>query len=354
MAAKNLLKPSGLTALRNYLRSESPYLRQSPVLVVASEPAVNDPNRLTVVAESCQAVNFVLAQEMGLRTVQSSISSAFPTTDDLEQRLELLRRTGASSVIAVGSGAAMDLSKVLPFHKDIEHVILVPSTSAAMFAASSSHALFLDRAEETLVPLPGAMQEPNCKITIAPLESNYVAPAESTHVLYASLALILDACYRKSSHPRLSEIVQNATSLLEDTEEKFTHDKGMELLYEAGQLASYGLGQEDRSTPIALASSLIPSIFPHVHVLTFFASLLPGICELLDAPEFGSATKLVEQVKKFSPDSIPQITVTDKSLDGFSIPDMSLSHIRSNQTVWKSFDVPDKILVEILERSMKR
>lgn len=354
MAAKSLLKPSGLTSLRNFLRAESTNLRQSPVLVIASEPAASHPNHISMVAEACQTVNFVLAQEMGLRTVQSTISSAFPTTEDLEQRLELLRRTGASNVVAVGAGAAMDLSKILPYQRDIEHVILIPSTSAAMMAASTSHSLFLDGAEETLVALPAGKQESKFKTTIALLESNFIAPAQSTHVLYASLAFILDACYRKSANPRLSEIVRNTACLLENTEEEFTRDKSLELLFEAGKLASYGLHEEDRSTPIALASSLIPTIFPQVHVLTFFACLLPGICELVDAPEFESAAKLVEQVKRISPESVPQITVTDKKLDGFSIPDMSLSHIRSNQTVCKSFDVQDDILVQILERSIKK
>eukprot|EP00980_Cylindrotheca_fusiformis_P012558 scaffold3084_cov144-Cylindrotheca_fusiformis.AAC.6 len=354
MATKILLNASGLSSLRSFLRSEISSLRQSPVLIVASEPAATHPNHLSVVAQSCQVVNFVLAQELGLRTVQSNVSSAFPTTADLDQRLELLRRTGASSVVAVGSGAAMDLSKALPFQKDLDHVILVPSTSAATMAASSTHSLFLDSVEETLVPFPRAVQESNCRTTVALLESSYIAPAESTHLLYASLALILDACYRKSSNPRLPEIVQGTLSLLENTGEVLSHEKSMELLSNAGQLASYGLDQEDRSTPIALASSLIPTIFPHVHALTFFASLLPGICELLDTPEFETVSQLVTRVKNIKPETIPQIMVSDKTLDGFSIPDMSLSHIRSNQTVWKSFDVPDQILVGILERSIKR
>jgi hypothetical protein len=70
--------------------------------------------------------------------------------------------------------------------------------------------------------------------------------------------------------------------------------------------------------------------------------------------EFESAATLVEYIKKISSESIPKITVSEKSLEGFSVPDMSLSHIRSNQTVWKSFDVPDSVLIEILESSMKR
>jgi hypothetical protein len=50
---------------------------------------------------------------------------------------------------------------------------------------------------------------------------------------------------------------------------------------------------------------------------------------------------------------IPQLTVADESLEGFSVPDMALSHIQSNQIVWKSFDVPDATLTEILKHSMK-
>ncbi|KAL3945538.1 MAG: hypothetical protein SGBAC_000362 [Bacillariaceae sp.] len=355
MPSKNLLKPSGLNAFRRFLQEEAPTLRQAPILVIASEPADDHLRPLKAVEDACKAVNFVLTQEMGLRTVQSTISAAFPTTSDLEQRLELIRRTGASSVVGVGAGAAIDLSKVLPHEKSIEHLMLVPCTSAAMVAASSSHSLLLDNADETLIPSPSVLGTPQTTTNIISLESSYVASAELSHVLYATLAIVLDAGYRKSSHPILAEVVRNLVQVLENPDRDFDHDTSTELLYQAGKLLSYGLGQEDRSVPIALSSSLIPTIFPHVHALTFFASLLPGICELVieQNHEDDDFAKLVQLVKSISPESIPQLAVlNDAGLDGFSVPDMSLSHIQSNQARWKSFDVPNKVLLQILEQSV--
>jgi hypothetical protein len=363
---KTLLTPSGISSFRRFLEAQRHVLMQSPILVIASEPAESQPH-LSMVSESCQLVQFTLAQQMGFRTVPSTISSAFPTMQDLEQRCELIRRTGASSVVAVGSGAAMDLAKALPYlggEKGLEHIILVPSTYAAVLASGSSHSLFLDSVEETLVPIPKddeTTTTTNCTTTIAPLDSKYIAPVDSSHVLYASLALILDACYRKSDNPHLPGLLQKVSDLLDDDSsndenEKLSHDKAMELLYESGRLVSYGLGREDRSTPIALAASLIPQLFPHVHVLTFLASLLPGLCHhcsTTTSDDDGIRT-LVERIRIRSSADIPQLTVADETLEGFSIPDMALSHIRSNQTVWKSFDVPDSTLTEILQYSLKR
>ncbi|CAJ1942918.1 unnamed protein product [Cylindrotheca closterium] len=356
MASKNLLKPSGLSAFRRFLREETPTLRKSPVLVIASESADHGVKTLKAVEDACRAVNYVLTQEMGLRIVQSSISSAFPTIHDLEQRLELIRRTGASSVVAVGSGAAIDLSKVLPHQKEIEHLMLVPSTSAAMLAASSSHSLFLDSVDEALVPFPSALGTPQTNTNIISLEPSYLASAELSHVLFATLAIVLDACYRKSSHPILLEAVRNLVEVLGNPDKDRDHATAQELLYQSGMLLSYGLGQDDRSIPIALSSSLIPTIFPHIHVLSFFASLLPGICELVDEQDHDdeAVVKLVQMVKSISPESIPQLAVNDANLDGFSVPDMSLSHIQSNQALWKSFDVPNKVLLQILERSVQK
>lgn len=350
---KSLLNPPGIKSFRRFLEAERNNLMRSPILVICSEPAESQP-RLSMVSESCRFVQFTLAQQMGLRTVPSTVTSAFPTMQDLEQRLELIRRTGASSVVAVGSGAAMDLAKALPFEKEMDHLILVPSTYAAVLASSSSHSLFLDSVEETLVPIPqDNNSRNNTTTTIASLDCKYIAPVDSSSVLYASLALILDACYRKSNNPLLPELLQKANSMLnDDSSEEISHENAMELLYESGRLISFGLDREDRSTPIALAASLIPRLFPHAHILPFLASLLPGLCHQCSASENYAVSALVERIRLAK--DIPQLTVADKSLEGFSIPDMALSHIRSNQTVWKSLDVPDGTLTEILQHSLER
>ena len=55
----------------------------------------------------------------------------------------------------MGFRLSMDLAKALPLGRDgLEQIILIPSTYSAVLASSTSHSLFLDSAEETLVPLP--------------------------------------------------------------------------------------------------------------------------------------------------------------------------------------------------------
>ena len=298
-----------------------------------------------------------------MRTVPSTISSAFPTLHDLELRLELARRTGASSLVAVGSGAAIDLAKALSHEGDWDNVILVPATHAAVLGCATSHSLFLDPVEEALIPLPRTNTKINTTVPlVATLEEKLVAPMDhQSHAVYASLAIALDAIYRQSHNPLALELFQKASAALDASPQTLTHESVMKLLFEAGTLISYGLDREDRSTPMALASSLIPRIFPHVHVLTFLASMVPGLCRVMEGDSIHYAsydvsvqTWIQKVLQNNNTDDIPQLTVTSDEFKGFSIPDMALSHIRTNQTLWNSLDVPDSVLTELLAHSLKR
>ena len=118
-------------------------------------------------------------------------------------------------VVAVtGPGAAVDLANVLPFERELEHVVRVPSTYAAVLASGSSHSLFVDSMEETLVPMPQEEKSTSCTTTVVPLDSKLITPVDPSHVLYASLALILDACYRESDNPLLPQLLQKIDDLL--------------------------------------------------------------------------------------------------------------------------------------------
>lgn len=360
MPLKNLLTPQNTKSLQKFLRNELPVLQQSPLLLITSEPAAMGAPPLQAVGESSKLLQFTLGQQFGLRTVPSHVSSAFPTLQDMEQRLELLRRTGASSIVAVGSGAAVDLAKALAVEKkdSLEHLILVPSTYASILAAGSTHSLLLDSVEETLVPLPaaGGDMTRSCETTVVLLDSKYIAPVDHSHVVNASLAIILDACLRKSQHPLLNEMLTDMHHLIvEKPDQELSHEMAINLLFQSGDLLSYGLGREDRSAPLALAASLIPRIFPHVHVLSFFGSLLPGLCEAFieSSSEMPLADELCVTLRKGGFTNIPKLAVTDESMQGFSVPDMALSHIQANQTVWKAFDVPNDTLTKILSNSLK-
>ena len=49
----------------------------------------------------------------------------------------------------------------------------------------------------------------------------------------------------------------------------------------------------------------------------------------------------------------PSLVPRDESLQGFTIPDIALSHIQSNQVAWKPIDVPDDVMLQVLQHSLK-
>jgi hypothetical protein len=364
---RTLLSKPGMASLRSHLQANRASLAQSPILVVASEPAPSQPV-ISQVDEACKLVNFTLAQQLGLRTVPSTVSSAFPTTHDLQERLKLAQRTGAGSIVAVGSGTAVDLAKALAIESDWEQVIVVPTSYASMVAAGSSHSLFLDPIEEALVPIPSLDTTKTTTgdtpfsgtITVAPLEKKLSAPVDKSHIVYASIAIAVDTIFRDSGGDIQSaeELLKSAFAALQAPSE-VDHELATSLLFQSGNLLSFGLSNEDRSITLSLASSLIPRIFPHVHVLTFWASLCPGLCQLLldsQQLENTSITDICQTIVQ-NQELIPHLTVStraSKELDGFSVPDMSLSHIQTNQTLWKCIDVPNSVLTQVLSTSLDR
>jgi hypothetical protein len=423
-AARYLLNP-GIGQFRSFLQSELQALQQGPVLIISSEASVDhlthrptggsktdsQPRHerlLKPVADACQFVQFTLSQQLGLRTVPTTISSAFPTFPDLEQRFELLRRTGATSVVAVGSGAAIDLAKALHAERSnsLERVILVPSTFGAVIASGSSHALFLDGIEETLVPMPKHQNDGNQTslsdvgggITVASLldGKRYMESAtddlRDIDLLYGVSAILLDACYRDSQNPILPLLVDSAIDLLSVARSSGQHPSDdmnirmNHLLYQSGCLLSYGLGNEDRSIPLALGSSLIPRLFPELHPISFLAGLVPGLCDILlkkqhkhyqpnevatslnnnnhsrllmellmhPQPLSSTSSPTTESSMRSTvpPPPPPLLTIQEESLQGFSVPDMALSHIQSNRSTCKALDVPDSVLIDILQRSI--
>jgi hypothetical protein len=409
--SRNLLAP-GVKSLRSYLQSELDVLRRSPVLLISSEAGTavesSSTNNIKAVADSCQWVKFTLGQQFSMRTVSTTISSAFPTKDSLEQTLELMQRTGASSVVSVGSGAAMDLGKAVQANlvgsssgtdtKNNTPLILVPTTHSGVLAAGASHSLFLDAEEDTLVPLPqshqgilAAQPDGTCThATVSTLEpQKYMDPMDADKfdvLLYAVSAILLDAGLRKSTDLSLPILLQDTINLISlrnnvnnnDSEVKSSElmklsSPLINLLYQSAGLLSYGLSdgfeeEDNRSITIALGSSLIPTLFPETHPMSFIASLAPGICHFyseqqqtqnIDNDDANDkllralVDRLQDQFSGGNMLSPPSLVPRDESLQGFSVPDMALSHIQTNQAVWEPLDFPDDVLVQVLQHCMK-
>jgi len=267
---RKLLAP-GIKNLKSYLQSELNVLRWAPVLLISSNAGASS-SKLKPVADSCQWVQFTLGQQFSMRTVPTTISLAFPTKDSLDQTLELMQRTGASSVVSVGSGAAMDLGKAvqatLGSSTDAKKtpLILVPTTYGGVLAAGVSHSLFLDGDEETLVPLPRSHQEiistpddaSTHNATVSTLEpQKYMEHLDTGNfdvLLYAVSVILLDAGLRKRTHLSLPTLLQDTIDLISlrknrdasseesDNEELMVSIPSLtNLLFQSAGLLLYGL-----------------------------------------------------------------------------------------------------------------
>lgn len=348
---------SGKNALHKFLQSEQAnFLRKAPVLLVSSatpEHAASPHASIPQVDTACRKLKFFTGIEMGLLTVDSHVTSVFPTVENVASTLEIMQRTGASSVIGVGSGAAMDLTKaVLKERRNDEnsHGVLVPSTYGALVASTSQLPLLLDTREEALI-VPNdktskeTQQEYKNEFTII-TEMDTLADIHQKDVTCACLAIAVDAIYRSqttnnsSSNELAMDLLDHA---LGATKEEFPL-----LFLDAGRRLDFGVGvtgSSARSSPLALAASLIPPSFPNVNILTFMASLLPGIVHTMGDGSFSYLDV---------DDAAPSLASFMVHADGAQSVTTLMSHVKSNRALWNCLDVSDDVLEEILHYSLDR
>jgi|Transcript_31534 hypothetical protein len=258
MATRRIV--SGKSVLRKFLQSNQNELAKSPILVVSSFVSQHDnPSQYTEKVDSvCQKLEFHTSMEFGLKTVSSKVSSVFPTNANIQSALLAAQRTGALTVIGVGSGAAMDLTKAILKESDKEITgILVPSTCGAIMASATSLPLILDTQEEALI-LPEFSDNKSKSMAVDPatviIETNGIADIHKDDAVYASLAIGVDAIYRGDSDNG-STLLGLASKAIDEKDEKLFSDT----LLSAGSTLSYGVaGSSVRSSPLALAASLIP------------------------------------------------------------------------------------------------
>ena len=305
--------------------------------------------------------------ELGLRTVNCTVSSAYPTRDDIQRGIEMANRTGATTVIGVGAGAAVDCAKGVASalgsngggggggSSSID-LILAPATLGSTIAAMSSTPLILSTAEEALLPPYLACASDRKTISpadFAPVNATVCLDGESMAFMDAgaregtqkeSLAMAtpidaalasLTVCVESSllladqtisiggdeleaMHNLMEGARSNAMATIEayrNTSDKNADGSDAEkvarlhaaaAVAHAGQLLRFGDRiDRKRSISIALVSSLLPRYFPHGHALTFMASLLPGLCE--------SCTS----IKKGAKDGMP-IRIGEQAIEDFS------------------------------------
>jgi hypothetical protein len=365
-SARTILhKTSGL---RRYLEQERATFVASPVLLIQSQPAVaaaGDDDKKhynTAVDSACRHVQHLL-QAANLRTVATAqtLKYAYPTASDIQHLTDLCRRVGASTVVGVGSGTAMDLAKAVVQSiggRDIsssnrgrnaaafEQLVLVPATATATMAAAMSHSLLLNAAEEALTVYPPdsqSLQEiPTVQVV---LEPTLVDDSRQTKALYASLAIGLDCLTRDPTNELAITMIRNSLACLEfsDATEESHHELVQETLTTAGGLISYGLENDVRSVPMALAASLTPTLFTEHDIVAFMASLLPALVEQVDLASILGIADSSNLEKQLA--AAPRI-ITTETLETL------LTTVRDNHLLWNCIDDRNDGLTKALKEHL--
>jgi hypothetical protein len=343
MSSKQIIH--GFKDFAKYLKGSYGRFAQSPVLLIQSHSLLGGKGEMresTQVAHACRRVNFMVSQQLGLRTVQvhSSADYPFPQSPNTpETTLQLAKRTGAGTVIAVGSGQAIDLAKTVAKH--FQTTILVPATYGATMVAGMSHALLLDKQEETLLPA-------ECESTetlIVASDEEFVQTDTRDTAIWAAVALLLDAVLRSDQNMDTAPISELLKVLITNLHNDATHDKGCheqlcKALLDTGSLASYGLGPSDRSIPIAILASLLPTAFAASDSMALLASTVPSLHRILLKKHAKYAQKTLLDEYRMSND-VPRIVTTEPLND-------LMSRIHENQVLWKCFDANDTVLRDVL------
>lgn len=305
----------GKKAFQKFLQSKRVQIAAAPVLLIESKPLNGVENKH--VDEACRWARFVFQQQMGLPTVVYHSQYAFPTLSDMQQASEMAARVGAATVAAVGSGSAMDLAKSLP----LEDLILMPVTPGAVLTAGSSHSLFYDFTEDTLLP-----RERQHKGTVALMHSKSENLQES---LYACLAIALDSVFQE--YNKESTLLEEAIRIIKESS---SLEDAEDLLIRSGQSLRYGLDDKKRSIPLALLASLVTTELTAYSPIGVIASSVPSLLDVLN--------------DKYSIEDNDLIDAAPRAIASSSI-DSLLAHIRDNQAVTGCYDVSDRILRTVLQ-----
>jgi hypothetical protein len=332
MSSRTILK-DGLKGLRRFLE-QSPNVAATPILLIQSRPQYGTHSKS--VEKVCQEVDFLLTKQLGLRAIISQHDYALPTQHNIDQQLELASRVGATTVVAVGSGATIDLAKAtVQSTSNMDELILVPATYGATMVSTASHSLLLDPLEEEIVvsPLTHELKR-NVPTSVAVIEADKLDPQGRNNAVFAAIALAMDGILRGKKDPAIESLLAS-----DSWSDKAPTDVIQGQLLDIGTFISYGLGEEDRSIPLALAASLLPNHFAQDKAVDFMASLAPLLYRLARSTE---PNMLESRLQEESLHDAPKVLTTE-SFENL------LSSIHANQTLWNCFDARDNVLRQVLQ-----
>ncbi len=417
------------SALQNYLSNNANIskLRSSTTLIISSAPppppSSGTPKKTdqelkkfhSGLEQHIGQCHFFTGMQFNLKTISygnNTLSGAYPTMQNINETLDLMKRTGASNVIGVGSGAAMDLAKAC-FYKNLDsnngdedgQLILNPSTLGATLASTSKGCLALCTDEEALLPVDMKINEGNVNATsvlvdekaitlpswiqTSPSQGRSSERSQVTTMLdsaLASLVVALDAAHSlndvreddplyERNQSLLQETVDSAMScvkavddiMMEDDPNKITQgiqdlkQNALQALISSGQLMSFGdLGSNDdtimrRNISLAFSSTLLPKYFPHASWCSFTASLLPGLCRTIDEYENSEdSSHLMEWVEKINANQNIIIPSLASFAEGAPETQSMVDKIEKNGEFVNCQDADTDYLATILMTSLNR
>lgn len=335
---------NGIKGIRKLLQSDKGRFAAAPILLIQS---TNDDDKSKELLCAKQ-VHFLLAQQLGLRTVVSNSLglSAFPTTESVQQQADLCARVGAATICAVGSDAAMHLAKATAQLQQMDELILIPATYSAVLATTLERSLLVDTKEETLVPDKRTITSnkgPTLSVTIALPDATMLDLTDKEATNEAAFAVLAFCLAREHQGESFNdEIITQLQSFLSLTRA----DKPKEALQPlatslqlVGQDINWGYGQRGRrDVSLAIAVSLLPKIFPTSRTTSIMASHAPTLLinggnnnntDTRLAPLYHDLVELLGE---------PNALVCNQSVDTL------LGVVRENQAAWNCLDVRKQVM----------
>ena len=333
---------NGIKGIRKLLQSEKGRFAAAPILLIqGTNDDVGGGKKLLCAKQ----VHFLLAQQLGLRTVVSNSLglSAFPTTELVQQQVDLCARVGAATICAVGSDAAMHLAKATAQLQQMDELILIPATYSAVLATTPERSLLVDTKEETLVPdKPTNNKGSMPSVTIARPDATMLDLTDKEATNEAAFAVLAFCLAREHQGESFNdEIITQLQSFLSLTRA----DKPGEALQPlatslqlVGQDMNWGFGQRGRrDVSLAIAVSLLPKIFPTSRTTSIMASHAPTLfinggnnnADTRLAPLYQDLVELLGE---------PNALVCNQSVDTL------LGVVRENQAAWNCLDVRKQVM----------
>lgn len=389
--------------LQSHISKSLSKLRSSTTMIISSSQMIQSNNIPRKTDQNLKGFSNHLKEQVekshfyplqyNLKSVSygSQLTAKYPMQNDIQSACEMMKRTGATNIIGVGSGPAIDLAKACHAESDQGELILCPSTLGGLLASTSGTCVLLSQEEETLMPHAIGNQD---NITLVLDEKGIAIPswasrgddsrgsnATALDAALAGLVMSIDAAIsieNDEQNEKYSDIIfQNIDASTKCIDiflqnNLITDDVKMnavQTMIQSGNLLSVGDGDMRRSISHALTSALLPRYFPHGNWITFTASILPGlISAILDESEYdnhitlnmaihrilGDENASSSQLLEWVQNTFPFVPVLASFAEDAPDVDILMSKLEDNGAFLNCKDAESVFLSRVLISSLNR